>query len=228
MAALTVNDICSIRGEELGNLVDDFLFFLNFFTEYQQEQIVAHFIEEDFLPYEIRERFADKPDFIIRAAHRLGWDADKISKFILGLKSESKSISFNITKKYVEGVLASIKTKEEELKLKGKIVGYMVASECKCEQCIIPSKNPKKEMLERFFKLSKDDIIREIPRILDKENEYTEDELHEILTFIIKNEIHINSYYFHLLDTEERMNFAIISFTKNKRYDLIKLIVNVS
>jgi len=51
--------------------------------------------------------------------------------------------------------------------------------------------------------------------------------LNEILTFLIKNGICLDRY-FYLLANDERKSIALSIFAKNKRYDLVRTMVNVS
>jgi len=205
MADTSVDQICSADENSIKETILDVVF-SDIFDDFQKVKIISHFTRNNLFRDEIRKKFADKPEFIIMVLRKLHHDVDAISNFIM----DHNEISYGIVRRYVES-----------------IVGPTCSVGGTGEQCNSHSKIPKKEMLERFFKLDKDDIIREFPIILRQENKYTEDELNEILTFLIKNGICLDGY-FYLLANDERKSIAISFFSKNKRYDLVRAVLNVS
>lgn len=90
--------------KKLTELTDQRLFFLNFLSQDQREQVVIHFIKNNLFHDEIREFFHDKPEFIIRMAHRCGWEVNRIVRFIFPDLKES-NIAFTALRSYVISLL---------------------------------------------------------------------------------------------------------------------------
>lgn len=143
-------------------LTNQRLFFLNFLSQEQKEQVVVNFIKNGFFSDGLREFFHDKPEFIIRMAHRCGWDVNNIAKFVYP-KLEGNNIESTIIKSYVMSIISQ----EEKVDEKS----------CKKK----PQLPPKSE-LDKFLELKPSEItLEKIISVFNVKTDYTEFELHKIL-----------------------------------------------
>lgn len=99
--------------KDIEKYVEDKLFFISFLNNEQRDRILVHFMNQGTYLKEIREKYADAPEYIIRIADKAEWDHGKIVDFIIDSK-EGVNMNYNVVSFYVSSIINKIIEEERE------------------------------------------------------------------------------------------------------------------